>query len=121
MSSITNPESKKSKETTSGLDLDLSFATGIFGSFQSRVKAIYPGTVWCGTGDSAKSQKDIGLFYVTDSCCQAHDTCPKFIPAKSVLFGLKNTGTFTRYLFIHTSVFFYNQIIIFCFKISLYM
>lgn len=86
-----------SKETSSGLDLDLSFASGLFGSsFQNRVKAIYPGTVWCGTGDSAKGQKDIGLFYVTDSCCKAHDTCPKFIPAKSELFGLKNTGTFTR-------------------------
>lgn len=96
-------QSLLSKETTSGLDLDLSFATGIFGSFQSRVKAIYPGTVWCGTGDSAKGQKDIGLFYVTDSCCKAHDTCPKFIPAKSALLGLKNTGTFTRlikYLFL---------------------
>lgn len=83
-------------ETTGGLDLDLSFATGFFDTFQDRVKAIYPGTVWCGGGSSAKSEKDIGLFFMTDNCCKAHDKCPKSIVAGANKYGLKNVGLFTR-------------------------
>ncbi|KFB40180.1 AGAP000166-PA-like protein [Anopheles sinensis] len=68
----------------------------LFNSFKRKLKAIYPGTVWCGDGNQAKSEDDIGFFYLTDSCCRAHDLCPITIAAGEQFNRLKNNGHFTR-------------------------
>lgn len=70
----------------------------LFNSFKRKLKAIYPGTVWCGDGNQAKSEDDIGFFYLTDSCCRAHDLCPITIAAGEQFNRLKNNGHFTRYV-----------------------
>ncbi|XP_035783098.1 uncharacterized protein LOC118461635 [Anopheles albimanus] len=68
----------------------------LFNSFKRKIKAIYPGTVWCGDGNQAKSEDDIGFFYLTDSCCRAHDLCPITIAAGEQFNRLRNNGHFTR-------------------------
>uniref|UniRef100_A0A182T6R4 phospholipase A2 n=1 Tax=Anopheles maculatus TaxID=74869 RepID=A0A182T6R4_9DIPT len=73
--------------------------SSLFNTFKRKVKAIYPGTVWCGDGNQAKSENDIGFFYLTDSCCRAHDLCPITIAAGEQFNRLKNNGYFTRYVF----------------------
>uniref|UniRef100_A0A182YQP6 Phospholipase A2 n=1 Tax=Anopheles stephensi TaxID=30069 RepID=A0A182YQP6_ANOST len=70
--------------------------SSLFNTFKRKVKAIYPGTVWCGDGNQAKSENDIGFFYLTDSCCRAHDLCPITIAAGEQFNRLKNNGYFTR-------------------------
>ncbi|XP_065083879.1 uncharacterized protein LOC135706241 [Ochlerotatus camptorhynchus] len=69
---------------------------GLFNQFKQRIKAIYPGTVWCGDGNQAKSENDIGFFYMTDACCRAHDLCPASIVPGEQFNRLKNNGYFTR-------------------------
>lgn len=64
--------------------------------FKDRVKAIYPGTLWCGGGTQARNEHEVGLFRNTDICCKAHDKCPIFIEAGKERKGLKNNGLFTR-------------------------
>lgn len=81
---------------TTGLDTNSSFFSGPADSFKHHIKAIYPGTRWCGDGDKAKSDDDLGTFEDTDKCCRAHDKCFEFIPAGETKFGLHNTGLFTR-------------------------
>ncbi|XP_055526022.1 uncharacterized protein LOC129718867 isoform X2 [Wyeomyia smithii] len=68
----------------------------LFDQFKQRIKAIYPGTVWCGDGNQAKSENDIGFFYQTDVCCRAHDLCPMSIAAGEQFNRLRNNGYFTR-------------------------
>ncbi|XP_053678214.1 uncharacterized protein LOC128728611 [Anopheles nili] len=68
----------------------------LFSNFKRKLKAIYPGTVWCGDGNQAKSEDDIGFFYLTDTCCRAHDLCPITIAAGEQFNRLKNNGYFTR-------------------------
>ncbi|XP_052872791.1 uncharacterized protein LOC128278160 [Anopheles cruzii] len=68
----------------------------LFNNFKWKLKAIYPGTVWCGDGNQAKSEDDIGFFYLTDSCCRAHDLCPITIAAGEQFNRLRNNGHFTR-------------------------
>ncbi|XP_052900703.1 uncharacterized protein LOC128307032 isoform X2 [Anopheles moucheti] len=70
--------------------------SSLFNAFKRKVKAIYPGTVWCGDGNQAKSENDIGFFYLTDTCCRAHDLCPITIAAGEQFNRLKNNGYFTR-------------------------
>ncbi|KAF5308867.1 hypothetical protein FQR65_LT00567 [Abscondita terminalis] len=60
------------------------------------LKLIYPGTVWCGDGDRARSYNDVGLFKDTDRCCRNHDMCGDNIPAGETKHGLKNNGFFTK-------------------------
>lgn len=70
--------------------------SAITDGIKDRLKAIYPGTLWCGDGTHAKNQNEIGLFRNTDICCKQHDECPAFIKAGSEFKGLRNTGLFTR-------------------------
>lgn len=63
---------------------------------KDRLKAIYPGTLWCGDGNQAKYQNEVGLFRNTDICCKQHDECPAFIKSGSEFKGLRNNGHFTR-------------------------
>lgn len=63
---------------------------------RDKVKAIYPGTLWCGGGNQARSEHEVGLFRNTDICCKLHDKCPSFIEAGKEHKGLINNGLFTR-------------------------
>lgn len=38
-----------------------------------------PGTKWCGPGDSAKDEDDLGETADVDRCCRSHDLCPYHI------------------------------------------
>ncbi|XP_043287652.1 phospholipase A2-like isoform X2 [Venturia canescens] len=64
--------------------------------FEDRFHAIYPGTLWCGGGNIAKNDDDLGVFAASDACCQAHDKCPENIEAGNSLGPLLNNGAFTR-------------------------
>ncbi|XP_054014608.1 phospholipase A2-like [Hylaeus anthracinus] len=64
--------------------------------YKLRIKAIFPGTYWCGDGDISPNKQDLGLFKKTDACCKAHDSCPVSIPANALQDGLANNGIFTR-------------------------
>ncbi|ESO98680.1 hypothetical protein LOTGIDRAFT_99095, partial [Lottia gigantea] len=50
------------------------------------------GTKWCGTGNVAKNDADLGSKPVTDACCRTHDKCTPKING----FGRK--GTFINLL-----------------------
>lgn len=73
-----------------------SVSTRIADLFKDKVKAIYPGTLWCGSGNQARSEHEVGLFRNTDICCKLHDKCPSFIEPGKEHKGLKNKGLFTR-------------------------
>ncbi|CAB3365198.1 Hypothetical predicted protein [Cloeon dipterum] len=55
----------------------------------------YPGTHYCGPGNSAKGESQAKLNGV-DKCCKTHDNCPIRIRKDEVKYGLKNTGLYTR-------------------------
>jgi hypothetical protein len=57
---------------------------------------IFPGTRWCGNGDDAKNENDLGRFNDTDACCRAHDNCNNDILAGATKVNLINNGIFTR-------------------------
>ncbi|GLV39864.1 secretory Phospholipase A2 [Carabus blaptoides fortunei] len=79
-----------------GLDTDRNFFSGLLGGFKDKIKAIVPGTQWCGDGNVARTKKDLGFFYKTDSCCREHDNCHDFIEKDQMKYGLSNNGLFTR-------------------------
>ncbi|XP_067015346.2 phospholipase A2 isoform X3 [Anabrus simplex] len=64
--------------------------------FKDALRPIFPGTLWCGPGDRAKSLEDVGLFKGSDSCCREHDICPDNIPGWGSKHGLVNKGPFTK-------------------------
>lgn len=70
--------------------------SSILNPFKSKIKAIFPGTYWCGDGDISPNKEDLGVFERTDACCRAHDSCPDGIPAEEIRGGLFNNGIFTR-------------------------
>ncbi|XP_068087064.1 phospholipase A2-like [Anabrus simplex] len=65
-------------------------------SLLQKLRAIFPGTLWCGPGNIARSTGDLGLFLYTDSCCRQHDHCPDNIPAGGSKHGLINITPFTK-------------------------
>ncbi|XP_057333590.1 uncharacterized protein LOC130672843 isoform X2 [Microplitis mediator] len=71
-----------------------------FGTFlnnnKDRLRAIFPGTRWCGDGNKARSENDSGLFRTTDVCCKQHDQCPFNIQSGQSFGPLMNNGAFTR-------------------------
>lgn len=67
-------------------------------SFTDGVQIIFPGTLWCGGGDKAKSDDDLGRLKDTDACCRDHDKCKDNILAGEEKYGLENSGLFTRYV-----------------------
>nr|XP_008193524.2 PREDICTED: phospholipase A2C isoform X1 [Tribolium castaneum] len=83
-------------KNTKGLDCDKEFSGEMVDGFKSKVKAIYPGTKWCGDGNISKSYDDLGKFADTDKCCREHDMCPINIDAGATKYDLVNTGLFTR-------------------------
>lgn len=56
--------------------------------------AIYPGTKWCGAGDSAENYNDLGVEREADACCREHDHCDDTIDVGKSKHGLKNTGAY---------------------------
>ncbi|XP_068441336.1 nascent polypeptide-associated complex subunit alpha, muscle-specific form [Clinocottus analis] len=50
----------------------------------------YPGTLWCGAGNMADHDGQLGDFAETDSCCRIHDHCPHVIHAFSSNYGYTN-------------------------------
>ncbi|XP_060901761.1 group 3 secretory phospholipase A2 [Labrus mixtus] len=50
----------------------------------------YPGTLWCGAGNTADNYDQLGEFAETDSCCRIHDHCPHVIHAFSSKYGHAN-------------------------------
>ncbi|XP_057333591.1 phospholipase A2-like [Microplitis mediator] len=64
--------------------------------YSSKFRAIFPGTRWCGDGNVARSDDDLGQFKLTDACCRQHDKCPFNIGSGQSFGNLKNNGAFTR-------------------------
>lgn len=71
-------------------------ALSISDGLKDKLKAIYPGTLWCGDGNQARHKNEVGIFRNTDICCKQHDHCPAFIKRNQEFKGLRNTGLFTR-------------------------
>ncbi|KAK0073385.1 hypothetical protein PV325_009796 [Microctonus aethiopoides] len=64
--------------------------------YPPEIRAIFPGTHWCGDGDIAESDNDLGFFKSTDTCCRQHDKCSFNIEANKYFGRLINIGFFTR-------------------------
>ncbi|XP_019867906.1 phospholipase A2 [Aethina tumida] len=86
-------EKFKLANSTTGLDV---LHNGQLDIFKKRLQLIFPGTKWCGDGDIAKSDSDLGFYSKEDSCCRQHDKCPSVIQSGKSLHGLSNQGLFTR-------------------------
>ncbi|BFZ05383.1 hypothetical protein BsWGS_08422 [Bradybaena similaris] len=57
---------------------------------------IYPGTKWCGPGNVARDEYDLGPARKADACCRDHDTkCPIYILAGESKYGVKNNEIYT--------------------------
>ncbi|XP_071110742.1 phospholipase A2 phaiodactylipin-like [Haliotis cracherodii] len=54
------------------------------------ISTIYPGTKWCGGGNTASGYNDLGSLTRTDSCCRTHDNDCAYDIVKS----MKCKGTF---------------------------
>jgi len=48
---------------------------------KSGVDFVVPGTKWCGLGDVATNEDDLGKIADVDACCRDHDLCPYNIKA----------------------------------------
>lgn len=48
------------------------------------------GTLWCGLGDIARKNSDLGMYTEMDECCRTHDSCEDYIEPKSARYGLYN-------------------------------
>ncbi|GAB1599067.1 hypothetical protein Ahia01_000183900 [Argonauta hians] len=51
---------------------------------------MYPGTKWCGNGNTAEAFDDLGSETEADYCCREHDYCPFTIESFSRRFNLFN-------------------------------
>ncbi|EEC11987.1 group III secreted phospholipase A2, putative, partial [Ixodes scapularis] len=51
---------------------------------------LYPGTNWCGSGNSARKFTELGVNARADRCCRDHDHCPFTIEAFKKKFHLFN-------------------------------
>ncbi|XP_015124799.1 phospholipase A2 [Diachasma alloeum] len=71
----------------------LSLATN--GTKKKSWGVIYPGTKWCGQGNKARDDNDLGRFKRTDSCCRDHDRCPDKIKGGKSKHGIRNNGSVT--------------------------
>ncbi|XP_053560565.1 protein PROCA1 [Bombina bombina] len=50
----------------------------------------YPGTLWCGAGNSADAYTDLGEHKETDACCREHDHCAHVIHPFTSSYGYRN-------------------------------
>lgn len=51
---------------------------------------MFPGTKWCGRGQTATHYDDVGEDKEADVCCRDHDCCPDLIPSFSTRYNLFN-------------------------------
>lgn len=79
-----------------GLDAGIVSTAGIATRFKESIKAIFPGTLWCGDGTIAKKSDELGYFKLADACCREHDNCSDIILGGQSKYGLRNPGLFTR-------------------------
>jgi len=56
---------------------------------------IFPGTLWCGNGDNANNDSDLGVFRRTDACCRTHDKCHPRMAGLTLRFGIMNWQPYT--------------------------
>ncbi|KAJ1186258.1 hypothetical protein NDU88_003041 [Pleurodeles waltl] len=57
---------------------------------RSRRGFTYPGTLWCGAGNSAKDNQQLGELKETDACCREHDHCQHVIHPFTSNYGYRN-------------------------------
>ncbi|KAJ8712766.1 hypothetical protein PYW08_008070 [Mythimna loreyi] len=57
---------------------------------------MFPGTKWCGPGNIAKYDDDLGIATEADACCREHDKCPDLIEGYKSSYGLTNPAFYTR-------------------------
>lgn len=60
-----------------------------------RINLSFPGTKWCGPGNTANDYDDLGSDKDVDSCCRDHDHCDNMAAGEEKN-GLKNEDYFTR-------------------------
>ena len=53
------------------------------------------GTLWCGNGNKADNEDDLGSFTEVDMCCREHDHCPRTVGAFKKQYGFRNLFLFT--------------------------
>ncbi|XP_072570432.1 group 3 secretory phospholipase A2 isoform X2 [Paramormyrops kingsleyae] len=98
VSSVFAPDSPcvtqhEAKYRASGRDRrDLLFDTSLR---RQKRSWIFPGTLWCGTGNKANNYEDLGVFERTDRCCREHDHCQHTIPSFTTDYGLFNSNFYT--------------------------
>ncbi|XP_029674639.1 phospholipase A2-like [Formica exsecta] len=51
---------------------------------------ILPGTLWCGRGNIARNDSELGVYDEMDTCCRTHDRCKDSINPKATKYGLYN-------------------------------
>ncbi|KAJ8944144.1 hypothetical protein NQ318_013328 [Aromia moschata] len=54
------------------------------------------GTKWCGAGNIAENDDDLGRERDTDKCCRNHDFCPDIIEGYQTKYNLTNPSFYTR-------------------------
>lgn len=62
---------------------------------KDRFDLTYPGTKWCGPGNTAATYDELGKYKEEDKCCRDHDHCDNIASGDSK-YGLTNNDTFTR-------------------------
>jgi len=50
----------------------------------------FQGTRWCGRGNIARDDTELGAYEELDGCCRAHDHCEDYIRPRSKKYGLYN-------------------------------
>lgn len=85
-----------SSETTFGNDSEMSKTT-IERNRQAeeRINLSFPGTKWCGPGNTADGYEDLGSDEEVDKCCREHDHCDNMASGEEK-HGLTNNDFFTR-------------------------
>lgn len=58
------------------------------------LRVIHEGTKWCGSGDIAENDEDLGEYRVLDACCRSHDKCADSIEPGQTKHGLTNRHVF---------------------------
>jgi len=69
---------------------------------------ILPGTLWCGQGDIAREESDLGTFAEMDECCRNHDRCEDYIRPQAIRYGLYNRYKICRSSLCDCEMQFYN-------------
>lgn len=62
---------------------------------QERINLSFPGTRWCGPGNTATEYDQLGFYNDTDKCCRDHDHCENIGSGESK-YNLTNDDPFTR-------------------------